>query len=769
MEELIKLFKTPKPVLNSGRAERPSSGFPRDHILLKKSLTHTSEPVSEFPGHRAYNLPKSEAECRWMGGDGLCALANPLTCSNTGFVVINGYKLLALFDSGSNISIVDFRYVLPRQRIKKKTSIKCIHGDLRMYDTALCFMSQGGTLKKHPMAIHPKPPFSAILGRDWSENKCGKLLTTPDKNLGLVVDGDSSSQAVSMPCTQPAERDTEAHEEDGEIPDISVSLLAVVVSFCGLALLVVSLFVFWKLCWPCWRSKALTSHANNIPQNTPTAPPEVVEKDEKKEILENGKSSVKLREAAMKISQTSPDIPAEVQTALKEHLLKHSKIQRQITEPTSSSRHNSFRRHLPRQMHVSSVDLNIEGLQRRETTTSIGRIKPELYKQKSIDSDDSKKEDIQTCGKLNFTLQYDYENEMLVVRIVKALELPAKDITGTSDPYVKIYLLPDRKKKFQTRVHRKTLDPIFDETFQFPVAYDQLTSRKLHFSVYDFDRFTSHDMIGEVIVDNLFEISDLSRETTVWKDIHCATTESVDLGEIMYSLCYLPTAGRMTLTVIKCRNLKAMDITGSSDPYVKVSLMCDGRRLKKRKTTTKKNTLNPVYNEAIIFDIPPENVEQVSLSIMVMDYDRIIISCTIISPYLEPLPVIQYIRHNVPPDIKSEPDMAVQYVTKRMEKEGAISGHGNHSGCVLAPTLLNAYMDWVLGKVFGSSSCGASVGKERFNDLDFANNVVIFLESIEALIGALERLSEESECLDLQVSWTKTKTQASNDLLSTAH
>lgn len=59
-----------------------------------------------------------------------------------------------------------------------------------------------------------------------------------------------------------------------------------------------------------------------------------------------------------------------------------------------------------------------------------------------------------------------------------------------------------------------------------------------------------------------------------------------------------------------------------SDPYVKVSLMCEGRRLKKRKTTTKKNTLNPVYNEAIIFDIPPENVDQVSLSIAVMDYDR---------------------------------------------------------------------------------------------------------------------------------------------------
>uniref|UniRef100_A0A8D2N846 C2 domain-containing protein n=2 Tax=Passeriformes TaxID=9126 RepID=A0A8D2N846_ZONAL len=276
-------------------------------------------------------------------------------------------------------------------------------------------------------------------------------------------------------------------------------------------------------------------------------------------------------------------------------------------------------------MQVSSVDFNMGTdpvLQRGETTTSIGRIKPELYKQKSVDSD-GQQEDVKTCGKLNFTLRYDYENELLAVTIVKALDLPAKDFTGTSDPYVKIYLLPDRKKKFQTRVHRKTLNPVFDETFQFPVAYDQLSNRKLHFSVYDFDRFSRHDMIGEVILDNLFEVSDLSREANVWKDIHCATTESIDLGEIMFSLCYLPTAGRMTLTVIKCRNLKAMDITGASDPYVKVSLMCEGRRLKKRKTTTKKNTLNPVYNEAIIFDIPPENVDQVSLSIAVMDYDRV--------------------------------------------------------------------------------------------------------------------------------------------------
>ncbi|XP_076840021.1 synaptotagmin-6 isoform X2 [Brachyhypopomus gauderio] len=329
-------------------------------------------------------------------------------------------------------------------------------------------------------------------------------------------------------------------------------------------------------------------------------------------------------EAAVKISHTSPDIPAEVQVSMREHFLRRTqRMQRQTTEPASSTRHSSFKRHLPRQMQVSSLDLGDDYVDVDEQATSIGRIKPELYKQATLESEESGKgSGGKTCGKINFSLRYDYENETLLVTVLKAFDLPAKDLCGSSDPYVKIYLLPDRKK-FQTRVHRKTLNPTFDESFQFPVPYEELPARKLHLSVFDFDRFSRHDMIGEVVLDNLLEVSDLSRETSVWRDIMYATTESVDLGEIMFSLCYLPTAGRLTLTVIKCRNLKAMDITGYSDPYVKVSLICDGKRLKKKKTTIKKNTLNPVYNEAIIFDIPPESMDQVSLHISVMDYDLV--------------------------------------------------------------------------------------------------------------------------------------------------
>eukprot|EP00076_Gallus_gallus_P035898 XP_025001436.1 synaptotagmin-3-like [Gallus gallus] len=44
------------------------------------------------------------------------------------------------------------------------------------------------------------------------------------------------------------------HPRHGD-SDISVSLLSVIVTFCGVVLLGVSLFVSWKLCWVPWRHK----------------------------------------------------------------------------------------------------------------------------------------------------------------------------------------------------------------------------------------------------------------------------------------------------------------------------------------------------------------------------------------------------------------------------------------------------------------------------------------------------------------------------------
>ena len=50
--------------------------------------------------------------------------------------------------------------------------------------------------------------------------------------------------------------------------------------------------------------------------------------------------------------------------------------------------------------------------------------------------------------------------------------------------------------------------------------------------------------------------------------------------------------------------------------------MCHGRRVKKKKTSVRHASLAPVYNEAIVFDVPVENIPEVSLIMKVVDHDR---------------------------------------------------------------------------------------------------------------------------------------------------
>ncbi|KPP57121.1 synaptotagmin-9-like [Scleropages formosus] len=397
--------------------------------------------------------------------------------------------------------------------------------------------------------------------------------------------------------------------------DVSVSLLSLVVTACGLALFGVSLFVSWKLCWVPWRERSLSPCTKHSQVETQAVHSDVETGDhEYSEDCVKPASPVpeSVPESAMKISHTSPDIPMESQSKTRENCVPHRRVQRQSTEPTSSVRHISIRR----QMNLSNPDFSVAQFQRQDSLTGLGTIKPELYKQRSVDSEDSQQGD--SCGQLYFMLKYDLDLEQLIVKIHKALDLPAKDFSGSSDPYVKIYLLPDRKTKHQTKVHRKTLNPVFDEVFLFPVPYAELTSRKLHFSVYDFDRFSRHDIIGQVVVENLLELPDILSETRLCRDIqHVKTQRATELPALQPTS---PTFHPLCLPLLPwCRRVACFPL----DPYVKVSLMCEGRRLKKRKTSTKRNTLNPVYNEAIVFDVPPENIDQISLLIAVMDYDRV--------------------------------------------------------------------------------------------------------------------------------------------------
>ncbi|XP_017878639.1 synaptotagmin-10-like isoform X2 [Ceratina calcarata] len=357
----------------------------------------------------------------------------------------------------------------------------------------------------------------------------------------------------------------------------------------------------------------------------------------KRSMKEKDAESDLSQQNAIRISHSLPDLQSEPVTHEYVQESKDSKkVLRQTTLPIVPMRHQSFQRQLSHRLTDLPIMFSICSLDKR-SDSSLGLIKPELYKKEmgQEDAESSSTVEMEYAGKLHFALRYDKEMEGLVVKILEARELPVKDVTGSSDPYVKVYLLPDRKKKYQTKVHRKNLNPVFNETFIFSVSFEELRHQYLQFSVYDFDRFSRNDLIGQVVLRELLDCTDLDQEVEYTMDILCATQDKgKDLGKLMLSLCYLPTAGRLTVTVIKARNLKAMDITGSSDPYVKIYLLCHDRRIKKKKTSVKKNTLFPIYNEILGFDVPAENIEDVSLIVKVIDYDRIksneLLGCTAI-------------------------------------------------------------------------------------------------------------------------------------------
>ncbi|XP_015795912.1 synaptotagmin-1 [Tetranychus urticae] len=233
---------------------------------------------------------------------------------------------------------------------------------------------------------------------------------------------------------------------------------------------------------------------------------------------------------------------------------------------------------------------------------------------------DSTKSEVK-LGRLQFKIDYDFSQSNLSITVIQAEELPGLDLSGTSDPYVKVYLLPDKKKKFETKVHRKTLNPVFNETFVFKVTYSEITVKTLVFAVYDFDRFSKHDQIGEVRIP--LNTIDLAQTIEEWRDLTSVEGEQGQLGDICFSLRYVPTAGKLTVVILEAKNLKKMDVGGLSDPYVKIALMMNGKRIKKKKTSIKKCTLNPYYNESFTFEVPFEQIQKVQTVITVVDYDRI--------------------------------------------------------------------------------------------------------------------------------------------------
>ncbi|XP_047375123.1 double C2-like domain-containing protein gamma [Sciurus carolinensis] len=278
-----------------------------------------------------------------------------------------------------------------------------------------------------------------------------------------------------------------------------------------------------------------------------------------------------------------------------------------------------------------------------ETPAILSATPPQPDPEPQGDSDDST-----ALGTLEFTLLFDADNSTLhcTVHLAKGLKTPA---SGSVDTYVKTNLLPGASKASQlrTRTVRGTRGPIWEETLTYHGFTRQDAGRKtLRLCVCEDPRLRRRRQappLGELrvplrkLVPNRarsFNIClekrrltkkpkslDTARGMSLYEEEAETGAAGEDRGRILLSLCYSSQRGGLLVGILRCAHLAPMDANGYSDPFVRLFLHPNLGKKSKYKTSVRRKTLNPEFNEEFFYAGPREELVQKTLLVSVWDYD----------------------------------------------------------------------------------------------------------------------------------------------------
>lgn len=89
----------------------------------------------------------------------------------------------------------------------------------------------------------------------------------------------------------------------------------------------------------------------------------------------------------------------------------------------------------------------------------------------------------------------------------------------------------------------------------------------------DYDRFSRNDIVGSVKVPlNILRLDSPTSTEEVWGDIERERKPPEQIQEVLLSLSYLPSAERLTVQILKARNLFPPQVTRSNLPNFLVTL-----------------------------------------------------------------------------------------------------------------------------------------------------------------------------------------------------
>uniref|UniRef100_A0A8C7IFD8 Extended synaptotagmin 2 n=1 Tax=Oncorhynchus kisutch TaxID=8019 RepID=A0A8C7IFD8_ONCKI len=120
-------------------------------------------------------------------------------------------------------------------------------------------------------------------------------------------------------------------------------------------------------------------------------------------------------------------------------------------------------------------------------------------------------------GEIQLTVRHSSQRNKLIVVVHACRNLIAFTKDG-SDPFVRVYLLPDKSRtgRRKTSTIKKTLNPVYDQTFEFSVSMVELHRRTLDIAVKNGGSILSkhRGLLGKVMVD--LSVEDISKGWTQW-------------------------------------------------------------------------------------------------------------------------------------------------------------------------------------------------------------------------------------------------------------
>ncbi|VDK79854.1 unnamed protein product [Onchocerca ochengi] len=128
-------------------------------------------------------------------------------------------------------------------------------------------------------------------------------------------------------------------------------------------------------------------------------------------------------------------------------------------------------------------------------------------------------------GRLQFGLQHLKELNKMIVRIIRVTKLYPIDSQGSADPYLTVRLTPldnmrDGEKR-KTPIVRNSLDPIFDNQFEFDLHFSDIKNHMLIFTIKDatnYGPFSKAPVLGIVQV-KLDSVEVTEEFTSFWYDL----------------------------------------------------------------------------------------------------------------------------------------------------------------------------------------------------------------------------------------------------------